>query len=36
MYTFSNIADKICKKFLSRFLDYEVLVAVTDGYDFKF
>ena len=33
---FSNIADKICKKFLSRFLDYEVLVAVTDGYDFKF
>ena len=33
---FSNIADKICKKFLSRFLDFEVLVAVTDGYDFKF
>ena len=33
---FSNTADKICKKFLSRFLDCEVLVAVTDGYDFKF
>ena len=34
--SFSNIADKISKKFHSRFLYCEVLVAVTDGYDFKF
>ena len=33
---FSNIADEISAKLLSSFLECEVLVAVTDGYDFEF
>ena len=31
---FSNAADEISTKLLSSFLECEVLVAVTDGYDF--
>ena len=33
---FSNVADEISAKLLSRLLQYEVLVVVTDLYDFKF
>ena len=33
---FSNVADEISTKLLSSFLECEVLVAVTDGYDFEF
>ena len=33
---FSNVADQISAKLLSRFLEYEVLVVVTDRYDFEF
>ena len=33
---FSNVADEISTKLLSSFLESEVLVAVTDGYDFEF
>ena len=32
---FCNVADKISTKFVASFLDCEVLVAVTDRYDFK-
>ena len=32
----SNVADEISTKFLLSFLECEVLVAVTDGYDFEF
>ena len=33
---FSNVADEITTKLLSSFLKCELLVAVTDGYDFEF
>ena len=33
---FSNVADEISAKLLSNFLECEVLVPVTDGYDFEF
>ena len=33
---FSNVVDEISTKFLSSFLEWEVLVAVTHGYDFEF
>ena len=33
---FSNVADEISTKLLSSFLECEVLIAVTDGYDFEF
>ena len=33
---FSNVADEISAKRLSRFLEREVLVVVPDRYDFKF
>ena len=33
---FSNVADEISRKLLSRFLECEVLVAVTDRYEFEF
>ena len=33
---FSNVADEISTKLLSSFLKCEVLVRVTDGYDFQF
>ena len=33
---FSNVADEIAAKLLSSFLEYEVLVVVTDRYDFEF
>ena len=33
---FSNVADEISTKLLSSFLECEVLVTVTDGYDFEF
>ena len=33
---FSNVADEISTKLLSSFLKCEVLVGVTDGYDFEF
>ena len=33
---FSNVADEISAKLLSSFLEYEVLVVVTDQYDFEF
>ena len=33
---FSNVADEISVKLLSSFLEYEVLVEVTDWYDFEF
>ena len=33
---FSNVADEISTKLLSSFLKCEVLVGVTDGYDFQF
>ena len=33
---FSNVADEIFAKLISSFLEYEVLVVVTDRYDFKF
>ena len=33
---FSNVADEISTKLLSSFLECEVLVAVTDEYDFEF
>ena len=33
---FSNAADEISTKLLSSFLECEVLIAVTDGYDFEF
>ena len=33
---FSNVADEISVKLLSSFLEYEVLVAVTDRYNFEF
>ena len=32
---FSNIADEVSSKLLSSFLEYEVLVVVTDRYDFE-
>ena len=32
---FSNVADESSIKLLSSFLEWEVLVAVTNGYDFK-
>ena len=32
---FSNVADKISTKFVASFLDCEVLLAVTDRYDFE-
>ena len=31
---YSNVADEASAKFLSSFLEYEVLVVVTDRYDF--
>ena len=33
---FSNVADEASTKLLSSFLECEVLVAVTDAYDFEF
>ena len=33
---FSNVADEISANLLSSFLEYEVLVGVTDPYDFEF
>ena len=33
---FSNVPDEISAKLLSSSLECEVLVAVTDGYDFEF
>ena len=33
---FFNAADELLTKLLSNFLECEVLVAVTDGYDFEF
>ena len=33
---FSNVADEIFVKLLSSFLEYEVLVVVTDRYDLEF
>ena len=33
---FSNVVDEISTKFFSSFLEWEVLVAVTHGYDFEF
>ena len=33
---FSNVADKFSAKLLSIFLQYEVIVVVTDRYDFEF
>ena len=33
---FSNVADEISAKFLSRFLECEVMVVVPDQYDFTF
>ena len=33
---FSKVADEISAKILSSFLEYEVLLVVTDRYDFKF
>ena len=33
---FSNIADEISAKLLSSFLEYEMMVVVTDQYDFEF
>ena len=33
---FSNVADEVSAKLLSSFLEYEVLVVVTDQYDFEF
>ena len=33
---FSNVADETPTKLLSSFLECEVLVAVTDAYDFEF
>ena len=33
---FSNVADEISTKLLSSFLKCEMLVGVTDGYDFEF
>ena len=32
----SNVADEISTKLLLSFLECEVLVAVTDGFDFEF
>ena len=31
-----NAADEISARLLSRFLEYEVLLVVTDRYDFEF
>ena len=31
-----DVADEISAKLLSSFLEYEVLVVVTDRYDFEF
>ena len=33
---FSNVADETAAKLLSSLLEYEVLVVVTDRYDFEF
>ena len=33
---FSNVVDEVSAKVLSSFLEYEVLVVVTDWYDFEF
>ena len=33
---FSNVIDEVSVKLLSSFLEYEVLVVVTDRYDFEF
>ena len=33
---FSNVADKVSAKLLSSFLEHEVLVVVTDRFDFEF
>ena len=33
---FSNVADEISSKLLSSFFECEVLVTVTDGYNFEF
>ena len=33
---FSNVADEISARFLSRFLECEVMVVVPDQYDFTF
>ena len=33
---FSNVADEISSKLISSFLECELLVAVTNGYDFEF
>ena len=36
MVRFSNVADEVSAKLLSSLLEYEVLVVVTDRYDFEF
>ena len=33
---FSNVADEVSAKLLLSFLEYEMLVVVTDRYDFEF
>ena len=33
---FSNVPDEVSAKLLSSFLEYEVLVVVTDRYDLEF
>ena len=33
---FSNVADEISTKLISSFLESELLVAVTNGYEFEF
>ena len=33
---FSNVVDEVSAKLLSSFLEYKVLVVVTDRYDFEF
>ena len=33
---FSNVADEISTKLISSFLECELLVAVTNGYEFEF